>query len=133
MPASTPLATLAPKITFASPPSGAKEDLDAEPDDDAPLRFHTIDNILGLMTPPGMAHRNQDEHLLLANVDEPATFEQALAHECWRKAMLDKMTTIEANGTWELVDPPLRQRSIELKWVFKTKKDATGIIDNMHL
>ena len=49
-PALTPLATLAPTITFASPPSRADEDLDAEHDDDAPLRFRTNDNILGLET-----------------------------------------------------------------------------------
>ena len=77
--------------------------------------------------PPGIAHQDQDENLLLAKSDEPATFEQAMAHECWRKVMLDEMTSIEANGTWELVDPPPRQRPIGLKWVFKTKKDAIGI------
>jgi hypothetical protein len=104
------------------------ENLDAKHDDDAPLRFRTIDDILGPATPPGLAHRNQEQDLLLASADEPANFEQAQAHECWRKAMLDKMTSIEANGTWELVDPPPHQRPIGLKWVFKTKRDATGII-----
>ena len=79
-------------------------------------------------TPPGMVHGDQDEDLLLANVDEPANFEQAMAHECWRKEMLDEMTSIEANDTWELIDHPPRQRPIGIKWVFKTKKDATGII-----
>jgi hypothetical protein len=42
--------------------------------------------------------------------------------------MLDEMTAIEANGTWELVDAPTSQRPIGLKWVFKTKKDASGVI-----
>ncbi|WVZ51167.1 hypothetical protein U9M48_002333 [Paspalum notatum var. saurae] len=127
-PAPTVHATPAPTIVFASPPSGAQDDLDVEHDDDAPLRFRTIDNILGPVTPPGMAHRDRGESLLVANADEPATFEQAHTHECWRKAMLDEMTSIEANGTWELVDPPLRQRPIGLKWVFKAKKDTTGIV-----
>ncbi|WVZ98286.1 LOW QUALITY PROTEIN: hypothetical protein U9M48_043748 [Paspalum notatum var. saurae] len=127
-PAPSPHTTLSPTITFATPPSGASEALDAEHDDDAPLRYRTIDNILGPTMPPGMAHRDQDEDLLLASGDEPATFEQAQVHECWRKAMLNEMTSIEANGTWELGDPPPRQRPIGLKWVFKTKKDATGII-----
>ncbi|WVZ97328.1 hypothetical protein U9M48_042876 [Paspalum notatum var. saurae] len=99
-PAPTVHATPAPTIVFASPPSGAQDDLDVEHDDDAPLRFRTIDNILG---PRGRT-------------------------SLWRKAMLDEMTSIEANGTWELVDPPLRQRPIGLKWVFKAKKDATGIV-----
>ena len=126
-PIPTPLTTSTPTITSVSPPSGAKEDLDAEHDDDAPLRFHTIDSILGPATPPGMAHWDQDKDLLLVNVDEPATLEQALGHECWRKAMLDEMTSIKANDTWELIDLPARQHPIGLKWVFKTKKDTTGI------
>ena len=37
------------------------------------------------------------------------------------------MRSIKANGTWELLDLPPRQRPIGLKWVFKTKKDAVGI------
>ena len=128
-PASTktmPALTL--KITFASPPGIAEEDLDAEHEDDAPLRFRTIENILGPATNPGIVQRDQEEDLLLVNVDEPASYEQAMAHECWRKTMLDEMTSIEANDTWELVDPPPCQRPIGLKWVFKTKRDATGII-----
>jgi hypothetical protein len=35
--------------------------------------------------------------------------------------MLDEMMAIEANGTWELVEVPLGHRSIDLRWVFKTK------------
>jgi hypothetical protein len=42
--------------------------------------------------------------------------------------MLDEMTAIEANSTWELVDPPPRTRPIGLKWVYKAKKDAAGLI-----
>lgn len=126
-PVSSLPATPAP-IMFASPPSGVEVDLDAEHDDDAPLRFRTIDNILGPVPVPGLAHRDLDEDLLLVSADEPATFEQAQVHECWRKAMLEEMTSIEANGTWELVDLPPRQRPIGLKWVFKAKKDTAGII-----
>lgn len=59
---------------------------------------------------------------------EPSCFDEAQKHECWRHAMLDEMTAIEANGTWELVDPPPRSRPIGLKWVYKAKKDATGFI-----
>jgi hypothetical protein len=63
-----------------------------------------------------------------ADTEEPATFEEAQARECWRLAMIDEITSIEANGTWELVDPPPGQCPIGLKWVYKLKKDTTGII-----
>jgi hypothetical protein len=70
----------------------------------------------------------QGEDLLMVNTEEPMLFQEAQAYDCWRKAMLDEMTAIEANGTWELVDAPTSQRPIGLKWVFKTKKDANGVI-----
>jgi hypothetical protein len=38
------------------------------------------------------------------------------------------MMSIEASGTWRLVEPSVRTRSIGLKWVFKAKKDDVGII-----
>jgi hypothetical protein len=44
------------------------------------------------------------EQLLLASESEPATFEEALKSEDWRLAMLDEITSIESNGTWELVE-----------------------------
>jgi glycine cleavage system H lipoate-binding protein len=40
--------------------------------------------------------------------------------------MIDVMMAIETNETWELVDAPVNQRPIGLKWIFKMKKDAAG-------
>lgn len=126
--ASSPALASSPTIEFVSPPSSTGDALDADHDDGAPLRFHTLDNILGPAPVPGFACRELAEEAHLASAEEPATFDQAQKHDCWRLAMLDEMTSIESNGTWELVDPPPRVRPIRLKWVFKTKKDATGII-----
>jgi ribosome-associated toxin RatA of RatAB toxin-antitoxin module len=42
--------------------------------------------------------------------------------------MLNEMTTIEVNETWELVEASANYCSINLKWVFKMKKDTTGNI-----
>ena len=39
----------------------------------------------------------------------------------WRWTMLEEMKAIEDNGTWELVDPPVGYRLIDLKWVYKVK------------
>lgn len=106
------------------------EDLDADHEDDVPLRFCLLDKIAGPATSRGLVHRflDEDEDLLLAEEDEPRTFEQAQQHDCWRLAMLDEMTSIEANGTWELVDLPPHHRPIGLKWVYKAKKNAMGIV-----
>jgi len=116
-------------VEFASPPSSSlSEQLDNDHDHDVPLRFHRIDNVIGPAPMPGIAARDLEEHLLLARDTEPTSLDEALKHDCWHHAMLDEMTAIEANSTWELVDPPPRVRPIGLKWVYKTKKDAAGII-----
>jgi hypothetical protein len=82
------------------PPSSAELDLDADHDEDAPLRFKRLDTVLGHATPPGLADRREaDQHLLLTSDVEPTTFAEAQKHECWRNAMLDEITAIEANGT----------------------------------
>jgi hypothetical protein len=42
--------------------------------------------------------------------------------------MFDEMTAIEVNGTWKLEEALAGIRPIGLKWVFRTKRDATGNI-----
>lgn len=42
--------------------------------------------------------------------------------------MLEEMRSIEANKTWDLVDPLAGCRPIGLKWVFKVKKDERGAV-----
>ena len=116
-------------MEFVTPPSG-EQDLDADHDDEAPLRFRALDNVLGPAGIPGFVEREfqVDEDLLLAVGEEPATFEEARKEECWRKAMAEEMASIEQNGTWRLVDLPHGHRPIGLKWVFKVKRDEKGAI-----
>jgi hypothetical protein len=38
------------------------------------------------------------------------------------------MDSIEHNRTWELVDLPAGHCLITLKWVFKLKKNETGVV-----
>jgi hypothetical protein len=118
-------------VEFATPPSGIL-DLDDDHDDEAPLRFRTLDNVLGtgLAGVASMAKREVavDEDLLLAVVEEPAMFEEARREECWRQAMKEEMASIEQNGTWKLVNLPHGHRPIGLKWVFKVKRDEASAI-----
>jgi hypothetical protein len=52
---------------------------------------------------------DQGDDLLVVNTKEPASFQEAQMYDCWRQAMLNEMTAIEANGTCELVDVPVNQ------------------------
>nr|AAX95066.1 retrotransposon protein, putative, unclassified [Oryza sativa Japonica Group]ABA91624.1 retrotransposon protein, putative, unclassified [Oryza sativa Japonica Group] len=123
----TPPLAEEPPVEFVSPPPDVEDDLDAD-HDDAPLRFHRIDDVLGPATPPGQAVRELSEELFAVTAEEPASFAEAEQHSYWRQSMIKEMRSIEANKTWRLVDPPARQHPIGLKWVYKAKKDAAGNI-----
>uniref|UniRef100_A0A453AK77 Reverse transcriptase Ty1/copia-type domain-containing protein n=1 Tax=Aegilops tauschii subsp. strangulata TaxID=200361 RepID=A0A453AK77_AEGTS len=58
------------------------------------------------------------------HIGEPDNFEDAKTEECWRRAMNEELWSIQDNNTWELADLPNGQNAIELKWVYKVKKDA---------
>jgi hypothetical protein len=42
--------------------------------------------------------------------------------------MAEEINSIEENHTWELVDLPVGFQPIGLKWVYKLKKDAKGVV-----
>lgn len=48
--------------------------------------------------------------------------------ELWKKAMVDEFNSLQENHTWELTDLPANRKAIDVKWVFKTKKDVDGNI-----
>ncbi|KAJ6874187.1 hypothetical protein NC651_032883 [Populus alba x Populus x berolinensis] len=65
---------------------------------------------------------------LFANFD-PIKFKDAVKEEKWKKAMDLEIQAIERNDTWELTDLPKRQKTIGVKWVYKTKLNEKGEID----
>jgi len=124
----TPAAEVSP-IQFASPPSSINDDHFDATHGESPLRFRTIDNIIGQATPPGQAQRHLEEGELLAvSADEPASLAEAMKQECWRRAMAEELAAIEENKTWTLTDLPTDRQAIGLKWVFKVKRDEKGAV-----
>lgn len=124
-PPATPPAMPTPGIEFASPPSD-ELDLDVDHDDNVPLRFRTMENILGTPLAPGLAEREVAEELMVAVGEDSATAEEAKRNKEWRAAMLEEMASIKHNKTWSLVNLPPGHRAISLKWVFKLKHGEHG-------
>jgi hypothetical protein len=113
-------------VEFVSPPPGELQlDVDA---DDAPLRFRTLENVLGDAQASGEAVRDVGGELLLAIDGEPTTYDEARGDEEWQKAMLEELSSVEQNNTWTLVDLSQGHLAIGLKWVFKIKRDELGVI-----
>ncbi|KAF0890153.1 hypothetical protein E2562_038255 [Oryza meyeriana var. granulata] len=89
---------VAPAVEFVSPPAGAVDDLDAD-HDDAPLRFRSIDNVLGPATPLGLTNQEVQEELMMVSGEEPTSFAQAEQEKAWRHVMFEEITSIEENKT----------------------------------
>jgi hypothetical protein len=94
-----------------------------------PLRYRTMENLLGDQPVPGLAPHDLEAQLHLACDDgEPRSFTEAERHAAWRVAMQSEMDAVEKNCTWELADLPHGHSAITLKWVFKLKRDEVGAI-----
>jgi hypothetical protein len=73
------------------------ENLNADHDDDAPLHFRSMSDIL--MTPDFAPRKLVADELHVVSSDEPASFTEAEHSPSWRKAMMEEMDSIEENGT----------------------------------
>jgi Reverse transcriptase (RNA-dependent DNA polymerase) len=77
-----------------------------------------------------------DEYALAAEISkaealEPRNLAEAKARPdwpLWEKAIQEEISVLKAAGTWELVDAPKGVNIVGLKWVFRAKKDAAGIV-----
>ena len=93
-------------MEFATPLSHDEDRVDAYHDGE-PLRYRTMDNILGELPVPGLAQRDFEAELHLACDDgEPRSFAEAEGDAAWRVAMKQEMDAVERNRTWELADLP---------------------------
>lgn len=71
-----------------------------------------------------------DHVALLATVEaEPTTYSQANSQQQWRQAMEIEFRALTDNQTWTLVPPPIDQKVIGCKWVYKIKRRADGTIE----
>ena len=70
----------------------------------------------------------ESERLLMVINDEPCDFNEGKKLEVWIVACKDEIFSIEKNNTWDLVELPSGVKPIGLKWVFKIKRNADGLI-----
>ena len=60
---------------------------------------------------------------------DPVRFEDASKEVKWQQAMDEEIAAIERNHTWELTELPKGQKTIGVKWVYKTKLNENGEVD----
>jgi hypothetical protein len=93
-------------VEFATPLSYDEEHIDACYDDE-PLRYHTMEDLLGDQPMPGLVPHDLEEQLhLVCDDGEPRSFAEAEKDVVWHAAMKAEMDAVEMNHTWELADLP---------------------------
>ncbi|GKA23826.1 retrovirus-related pol polyprotein from transposon TNT 1-94 [Tanacetum coccineum] len=60
--------------------------------------------------------------------EEPKKVSKALKHPRWDDAMQDELNQFARNKVWTLVHAPYGKTIIGSKWVFRNKRDETGIV-----
>ncbi|GJV62464.1 hypothetical protein Tco_0788454 [Tanacetum coccineum] len=60
--------------------------------------------------------------------EEPKKVSEALKHPGWVDAMQDELNQFPRNKVWILVSAPYGKTIIGSKWIFKNKRDETGIV-----
>jgi hypothetical protein len=97
--------------------------------DDAPLRLRSMESIVGQAVVPGPTLRNiLQEKLHVVSAKEPSSLSEVEQDPHWKAGMMEEIRAIEENDTWTLTDLPTDKRAIELKWIFKLKRDEQGSV-----
>ncbi|GKB88494.1 retrovirus-related pol polyprotein from transposon TNT 1-94, partial [Tanacetum coccineum] len=60
--------------------------------------------------------------------EEPKKVSKALKHHGWVDAMQDELNQFTRNKVWTLVHAPYGKTIIGSRWVFRNKRDETGIV-----
>ena len=61
----------------------------------------------------------------------PKTTGEALSHLGWHQAMIDEMSTLYSNSTWDLVSCPHGKFVLGCHWVFTVKVGPNGHVDRL--
>ncbi|MCI58835.1 copia-type polyprotein, partial [Trifolium medium] len=66
---------------------------------------------------------------LFSSNEDPESYEEAIKHDVWRKAMESEIESIKSNDTWVLTELPKGVKAIGVKWIFKTKYNEEGKLE----
>ncbi|KAJ9544376.1 hypothetical protein OSB04_024083 [Centaurea solstitialis] len=94
-------------------------------------RAHPLQQVIGSKSAPVKTRSaTQNECLFAAFLSrhEPSNVTEALDISDWVTAMQEELNQFERLGVWRLVPRPKNKTIINLKWIFKNKKDEDEIV-----
>ncbi|KAL0389131.1 UNVERIFIED_CONTAM: hypothetical protein Scaly_0270200 [Sesamum calycinum] len=59
----------------------------------------------------------------------PRTYREASSNPLWQQAMVEELTALTTQHTWDVVDMPSNKPVVGCKWVYKIKTQADDSID----
>ncbi|WVZ87161.1 hypothetical protein U9M48_033847 [Paspalum notatum var. saurae] len=65
----------------------------------------------------------------LQSVSIPRDWKEAKQDLKWKEAMLEELTALEKNKTWDLVPFPVGKKVVNCKWVYTVKQNPNGKIE----
>ncbi|GJR38554.1 retrovirus-related pol polyprotein from transposon TNT 1-94 [Tanacetum coccineum] len=65
---------------------------------------------------------------LTVSIVEPKNIKEAMADSAWIEAMQEELHQFDKLQVWELIDKPIGNNVIKLKWLWKNKKDEDQTI-----
>jgi len=66
----------------------------------------------------------------LIKTQDPTSFKEEAKNEIWITAMNHELEALKKNKTWNIMTLPIGKRPIGCKWIFKTKRNPDGTINN---
>ncbi len=72
----------------------------------------------------------KDYLIVVVNIIEPITTIESLFNPSWEHVMQHDMDSISNNDIWTLEELPLGKWPITSKWVYKTKVNVQGEVEN---
>ncbi|KAJ9547551.1 hypothetical protein OSB04_020094 [Centaurea solstitialis] len=94
-------------------------------------RAHPLQQVIGSKSAPvktRSATQNECVFAAFLSRHEPSNVTEALDISDWVTAMQEELNQFERLGVWRLIPRPKNKTIIDLKWIFKNKKDEDGIV-----
>ncbi|GJU50602.1 zinc finger, CCHC-type containing protein [Tanacetum coccineum] len=109
----SPASPVTPNVTINSPSTAS-----SSTGGGAPKRYRLLTDLYD-------ETEEIDELMMIRNDEEPVSYTEASKKREWVEAMDAELSSIEKNKTWTLVDLPKNRKAIDLKWVYKVKRDPS--------
>nr|GEX05804.1 hypothetical protein [Tanacetum cinerariifolium] len=111
-----------PNIVALDPFSSPSSQSSNSPNAPVPRGFRSLNDIYARTQELTL----EPEEPMMAETDQPSTFEEAVVNKVRQEAMQAELNAIEKNKMWQLTSLPPGHKVIGLKCVYKVKKDNMG-------